>query len=46
MADHNLSGKTVRSNDSWTFYCDECDLPYMQSFDFHNEEYHNGRLTK
>jgi hypothetical protein len=43
---------TVRTAESladyseWTFYCGECDLPFMQSFAFHNEEYHDGTLTE
>lgn len=45
MEDHNLRSKNVSDDDAWTFSCPECELPFMQSFDFHNEEYHNGQLA-
>ena len=45
MVDHNPRGKRISENDAWTFHCDKCGLPFMQSKDFHNEEYHNGNLT-
>jgi hypothetical protein len=45
MADHNIP-ENVSENDNWTFFCDECELPFVQSFAFHNREYHNGNLTQ
>jgi hypothetical protein len=45
MSDPNIPD-TVTERDAWTFECDECGLPFMQSFEFHNEEYHNGNLTE
>jgi hypothetical protein len=46
MTDETGIPTTVSERDTWTFTCDECGLPFMQSFEFHNKEYHNGRLTE
>lgn len=42
----NVDVESLHKRSPWTFECPICGLPFMQSFQYHNERYHNGRLTQ
>lgn len=39
---NNVMPENINQNSSWTHQCEECGLPFMQSWDFHQREYHDN----